>query len=201
LAEYRTSRRLRQAEATRRDIQQAARRLFAEHGYAATSVGQIAREADVAVQTIYTAIGSKGAVAVSLVDLIDAEADVGGLLGGLPVAETGADVIALMAHITRRINERCGDIIAILVSASSSEPDAAGAATEGRRRHKLGAQRMAARLADLGALREGVSRTQAAEALTLLTSSETWAQLRREHSWSFDRCERWITSALERLLL
>ena len=196
-----TSRRQRQAEATKRDIQQAARRLFAERGYAATSVGEIAREADVAVQTIYSSIGSKGAVAVSLVDLIDAEVDIGPLLRQLPEIESPAEVIALMARVTRLINERCGDILAVLRSASPAEPDALEAANEGRRRHRFGARRMAARLAELGALREGVSREHAGDVLTLLTSSETWMQLRREHGWSYDRCERWIRAALERLLL
>jgi AcrR family transcriptional regulator len=196
-----TSRRQRQAEATRRDIQQAARRLFAEHGYTATSIAEIAAEADVAVQTIYSSIGQKAAVAVSLVDLIDAEADIGPLLQQLPEIESPAEVIALMARVTRLINERCGDIIGVLRSASPSEPEALDAANEGRRRHRFGARRMAARLAELRALREGVSRDHAADVLSLLTSSETWTQLRREHGWSYERCERWIRAALERLLL
>jgi AcrR family transcriptional regulator len=180
---------------------QAARLLFARDGYTASSVAQIAREADVAVQTIYSSIGSKADVVVSLVDLIDEEADIGPLLHTLGDLEAPEDLIGLMARITRRVNERCGDIIEVLVSASHAEPEAAAAATEGRRRHKLGARRVATRLHELGALRPGMSRAQADEILTLLTSSETWAQLRRENGWSYARCERWIRAALERMLL
>ena len=40
-------------------IVEAASRLFLEHGYHATSIGRIASEAGVAVQTIYNAVGSK----------------------------------------------------------------------------------------------------------------------------------------------
>ena len=40
-------------------IVEAASRLFLESGYHATSIGQIATEAGVAVQTIYNTIGSK----------------------------------------------------------------------------------------------------------------------------------------------
>jgi AcrR family transcriptional regulator len=196
-----TSRRQRQAEATRRDIQLAARRLFAERGYAATSVGEIAREADVAVQTIYSSIGQKAAVVVSLVDLIDEEADIGPLLAELPDLDDPAAVVGLMTRVTRRINERCGDIIAVLRSAAPSEPGAFEAGQEGRRRHRFGARRIATRLDEIGGLRDGVSRDHAADVLTLLTSSETWMQLRREHGWSYDRCERWLRAALERLLL
>ena len=45
------------AEETQRVIVEAASRLFLEHGYHATSIGSIASEAGVAVQTIYNAVG------------------------------------------------------------------------------------------------------------------------------------------------
>ena len=41
---------------------EAARRLFLERGYAATTIPQIAAAADVAVPTIYWAFGSKRAI-------------------------------------------------------------------------------------------------------------------------------------------
>lgn len=48
-----------QAAATRDRIGQAARQLFAEHGYGATSMEAVAREAGVAVRTVYSAFGTK----------------------------------------------------------------------------------------------------------------------------------------------
>ena len=54
-------RRERMAQQTRGEILTAARRLFAERGYTATSINDIAQEADVAVQTIYARLGSKRA--------------------------------------------------------------------------------------------------------------------------------------------
>ncbi|MEO9174230.1 MAG: helix-turn-helix domain-containing protein, partial [Gaiellales bacterium] len=47
------------AEETASAIVAAAGRLFVERGYHATSIGRIASEAGVAVQTIYNAVGSK----------------------------------------------------------------------------------------------------------------------------------------------
>ncbi|MDQ6850385.1 MAG: TetR/AcrR family transcriptional regulator, partial [Actinomycetota bacterium] len=47
------------AAETQRVIVQAAAGLFLERGYHATSIGQIAAHAGVAVQTIYNSIGSK----------------------------------------------------------------------------------------------------------------------------------------------
>lgn len=49
---YDSPRRREQAEATRRDILEAARRLFEAHGYAATTMAAIAAEAGVALKTV-----------------------------------------------------------------------------------------------------------------------------------------------------
>ena len=47
------------AESTQRAIVEAASRLFLADGYNATSIARIAREAGVAVQTIYNSVGAK----------------------------------------------------------------------------------------------------------------------------------------------
>src|SRR5690348_1268798 len=130
MSAYRSVRRQRQAEATRRDIVQAARRLFADKGYAATSMSDIAREADVAVQTIYASCGSKRELVVSLVDFIDEEADVAELAAKAAASEKPRETIALSVHLTRQLMERCGDIIGALLSAALVEPDAAAAIEE-----------------------------------------------------------------------
>jgi AcrR family transcriptional regulator len=49
----------RRSQLTREEILLTARRLFAERGYARTSVRDIAREAGVSPQTVYDSIGSK----------------------------------------------------------------------------------------------------------------------------------------------
>ena len=73
---YDSSRRRAAAEATRLRIAQCARRLFAKHGYGATSIEVIAREAGVSVPTFYVTYGSKRAVLFALLDAADAQADV-----------------------------------------------------------------------------------------------------------------------------
>jgi len=201
MSTYRSVRRQRQAQATQRDIVRAARRLFAERGYAATSMNDIARAADVAVQTIYASCGSKRDLVLALVDAIDEEADVADLAARVAASEDPREIIALGVHLTRQLNERCGDIIGALLSAAPVEPDAAAAAEEGMRRHREGNARSAQKLQAAGALRDEMTVEEAAALMATLTSQPVYAQLTREHGWSFDQCERWITATLQSSLL
>ncbi len=198
---YTSERRQQQAQATRQDILRAARRLFAERGYAATSMADIGREAGVAVQTIYASCGSKRDLVLALVDAIDEEADVAALAARVAESDKPAEILARGVRLTRQLNERCGDIISAMLSASPVEPDAAAAAEEGKRRHREGTARSAKKLEALGALRDGLSADQAAALLATLTWRPVYAQLTQEHGWSYNDCERWITAALVGTLL
>src|SRR5215510_320794 len=55
--------------ATRRRVLDAAQRLFVEQGYTATTIADIAREAGVAVQSVYKAGHSKAELLHAVVDL------------------------------------------------------------------------------------------------------------------------------------
>src|SRR3954451_10941291 len=133
----RGTRRQRQAEATRMEILIAARELFAERGYAATSMAAIAESAGAAVQTIYDSVGSKAALLGALTELIEQ-----------PVAEIwkqsqstfdAKELLMLAIGLTRTVLEQDGDILALLSSVASTEQSAADALREGKRRHIQGA--------------------------------------------------------------
>ena len=79
------------AAETRREILRAARELFAANGYAGTSIQQIAEASGVAVQTIYSSVGSKAALVLALNDLIDEEAGVAELAVEVARDQTGGD--------------------------------------------------------------------------------------------------------------
>ena len=189
------------AAETRREILRAARRLFAEHGYASTSVQQIAEESGVAVQTIYSSIGSKAALVMALNDLIDEEAEVGGLAAELLEETDPPQLIAKGVLLTRQLNERCGDLIQVLLSAEPADPEAAAVVADGMRRHDDGANRIAQRLEALGALRADTTPEQAAAVLSMMTSPASWRQLTRGAGWTFDEGQRWLTTSLALLLL
>jgi AcrR family transcriptional regulator len=197
----RPSRRERQAQATRQDITAAARRLFVERGYAATSVAQIAEEAGVAVQTIYDSLGSKRAIALTLVDLID---EAGGVQEMVPVIMAETDprqLVGHQVHLTRLLNERFNDLLRILRSTAPLEPDVAVVLAEGYRRHRSGAEQVVSRLDAMSALRPGLAPDIAAAFMAELTSEETYQALTQVYGWSWEECEQRTTAALQRLLL
>jgi AcrR family transcriptional regulator len=197
----RPSRREVAAADTRREILRAARRLFTEHGFASTSVQQIAEQAGVAVQTIYSSVGSKSALLLALNDLIDEEADVAGLAAEL-LQETGPpQLIAKGVHLTRQLNERCGDLIQLLLSAEPAEPEAAAVVADGMRRHEHGADQLAQRLAALGALQASTTPERASAVFSMMTSPASWRQLTRRAGWTFDEAEAWLAPSLTQLLL
>src|SRR3954447_21416033 len=67
---YDSPRRREQAEATRREILAAAQRLFEERGYAATTMAAIAKEARVALKTVYIAFETKSGLLRALWHLL-----------------------------------------------------------------------------------------------------------------------------------
>ncbi|MGH3048824.1 MAG: TetR/AcrR family transcriptional regulator [Gaiellaceae bacterium] len=199
---YSSTLRQEQATETRRRIARAALRLFAERGYARTSVADVAGEAGVAVQTIYGTFGSKRRIVLSMVDVIDDLAGLWPLLERLDASDDPREIVRLHGAICRCFRQgEAGEIVRVLLAAAGSEPELAVAAAEGRRRHRLGAGHAAGRLEHLGALRSGVSRERATAVMSTLTSQETYTQLADEHGWTLDECERWIRETVERLVL
>ena len=75
---YDSPRRREQAAATRREILEAAQRLFERQGYAATTMAAIATEAGVALKTVYVAFETKSGVLRALWNLLLARGSGGG---------------------------------------------------------------------------------------------------------------------------
>ena len=189
------------AAETRREILRAARLLFAAHGYAGTSLQQIAEESGVAVQTIYSSVGSKAALVLALNDLIDEEAGVAQLGAEVRRETDPPTMIAKAIHLTRQLNERCGDLLQVLLSAAPAESDVAAAVADGMRRHESGLRAMTQRLGALGALRADTTPERAAAAFAMMTSPASWQQLTQRADWTFDDSEAWLTESLTQLLL
>ena len=195
------SRRELQAAETRRLILESARRRFAEDGYARTSLKAIAGDVGVSVQTIYDSVGQKADLVRRLNDLIDEEAQVGELAATLATETDPATVVSVSARITRRIHERCGDLVRAGFEAARAEPELAEVAAEGGRRHRAGAGRVVARLAKLGALRPGLTAGQAAATLAVLSDIRIAFLLADDHGLAPEEIEDWISARSVEALL
>ena len=200
MAENSPNLRERRAQLTRDEILGAARRLFAERGYARTSVRDIAKAAGVSAQTVYDSVGSKQALVSSLNDLIDAEAGIAALARAAAESEDPGEVAATNARITRSILEHCGDIIHALVTGAAAEPELAAVLAEGQRRHVEGAGRVVAVLRGLDALGP-IDPDEAAETLAAITDIRFALVVQESYGWSLDRLEGWMAETSRRLLL
>jgi AcrR family transcriptional regulator len=195
------TRRERQAEQTRTEILDAARRLFAERGYRATTVTRIADEAGVAVQTIYDSIGSKAAIVAALNDRLDESAGIPGIAGRIPEIDDPGELLDVPVRITSSVLATNGDIARTAFRGSSSEPELAALRREGIRRHREGCHGIARRLESLGGLPAGADVARAGDAIALLCDPEVWLAWIDDYGWTVDEVARWTHDALVRVVL
>jgi AcrR family transcriptional regulator len=190
-----------QAAQTRRDVLVAARRLFAEHGYAATSMNDIAEEAGVALQTVYSSVGPKATIVMALEDIIDEEV---GRDDVVPLAMAETDprlMIAWAVRIPYMYVERSGDYLTALISAAAVEKDAADAMQAGWNRHQAGHLFIARKLMATGAVRQGLTLEDVHATLSLPTWAVPHLQAREAFGWDGPTWERWCVTLLTNALL
>jgi AcrR family transcriptional regulator len=197
--EQAASHRQRQAKATRSAVAAAARRLFAEHGYIATTIEAISDAAEIPVPTIYSAFGNKPAVLEEVRQHWIVEADVEKLHRQALAAPDVRRRLQLAAHWTRRQFELGYDVIAVYQEAARADPRVAA----------VWRQVMSFREAAVGDLLESLSGhfrpaltlTQALDLYVAWTLPEVYRTLVLERNWSPNRYERWLGELLVRELL
>jgi AcrR family transcriptional regulator len=195
----RVSHRQRQALETRRLIAQAARALFAEHGYVATSIEAVAAEAGVAPRTVYASFGTKKAILGAICEEWLTEAGVmEAIATGMAEPDLGRR-LTLLAHASRRQWEVDRGVRSLLGSAAASDADVArmiASWTDDRARsfHRLieGLE---------GQLREGMDGKRAGALIRALSAGEVYSELVRGEGWTPAAYEDWLAGLLKDLLL
>jgi AcrR family transcriptional regulator len=194
----RVSKRTEKAQRTRQRIIEAARGLFVEQGYGATTLQDVAARAGVAVQTIYFVFGNKRTLLKELVDITIAGDDepIATMdrpwFQGVLAAETAE--AQLKAHVkgTRAVLARVAPITTMLAAASASDPEVAQLWPHGNRpRHEVQVAAGKA-LVDKPGARDGVTAEQAADILYALLGPELYLLLVRDCGWSPQQWERWV---------
>jgi AcrR family transcriptional regulator len=201
------TRRAAQARATRRRITDQALELFLRHGYAATTLDQIAAQAGVAVQTVYFHFGNKATVLKEVVDVLAVGDDEPIPLLDRPWVERvrqepdSRRALAIWLSNGRVIFTRVAPIMKIVRDAAGADPEMA-AQWETNQRQRLTAYRaFAQQFADQQALRPGLSVQEAADIIFALVSLEVYGLLTAERGWTPTQWEAWITATLTDAIL
>lgn len=198
---YRSPRRRQQADETRQRILAAARRLFVSCGYGATTIEAIAREAGVANQTIYAAVGSKRALLMGLLDQMAADADLSRLEKGLTAARDDPPrQLRELLEFTARFYASGHDLIDLARSVSGIEPDLAAMWHAGEQRRHQADAAVVERWAAAGILAPGLTPRTATDLLWAMTGPDVFRLLVTERRWSRRRRNDTLAEILERTL-
>ncbi len=197
-----------QAKQTRTHILEAARRLFAERGYAGTSMQAIADQADVGMQTIYAIFKNKPRLLVALFNAVSAPPGE----ENTPVPERATpQAVARERDQRKQLREFAGvvadnlsgaaPVSEIMVDAARSEPEIQ------RVLQRLGTARLqhtmlfVEQLRANRPLRAGLEATRARDIVWTLSSPEVFLLLTRDRGWDKSSYEAWLADALVHALL
>jgi TetR/AcrR family transcriptional regulator, regulator of autoinduction and epiphytic fitness len=180
----------------------AARTLFLERGYVATTIEAISEQSDVPPATVYRLFSSKLGILKALLDTSIAGDDRPSSVQERPdVASLFAEpdphkLLAGFAGITTAINQRTNDVYVILMSAAGSDPAAAKLLDEIRQQRDRGQGRIARSLARAHALKPGLRERDAADLIHALMSPELHRLLVGDRRWTPERYQRWLATTL-----
>lgn len=190
-----------QAEATRSRIAVAAREIFVERGWTATRVRDVATAAGVSEASVFAIHGNKAGLAMALIDSIDLSADIPRLLQELEDAKGDpGGQLAAMVGMDRRLFERGGDVLTLMLEARRSEPALGAAYLDGRRRGNETRRRVFATWPKK-AFRKGVTAESARDTYAALCNVDVYRVLTEERGWDADQVEQWWQQSLVLLLL
>jgi AcrR family transcriptional regulator len=193
--------------ATRAEVIDAARRLFIERGYPATTIEAIGESADTPVATVYRLFGSKRGILAAVLDVSFGGDDEPIAFGDRPAIQTALaepdphKLLTNCAHICRELLDRSAPLLYALTGAAHVDPEAAEYVEIAAQQRLRGQSRIARVLAERHALASGVGEADAADIIFTLMSPEVHRILTVERRWSADRYERWLATALSAQLL
>jgi len=192
---------------TRAAVVEAARTLFLERGYSATTIEAISDLSDTPQATVYRLFSSKLGILKAVLDVSIVGDDQAVAMADRPqVRALVSDrdphsQLAGFARLLRELMARTAPVHRILADAARSEEDAATLLAEVARRRHEGQHRIARSLARTGALRPGLRERDAADIIHALASPEVYGLLVLERGWSGERYEKWLTVILADQLL
>jgi AcrR family transcriptional regulator len=194
---YDSSRRLRQAAVTRREILEAARRLFERRGYASTTMAAIAEEAGVSLKTVYVAFSTKSGVLRALWNLLlrgdedDTPVPERDWYRGVLAEADPRRQLLETARNSRVVKERVGGIFEVIHAAAPTDGDIAALWERIQTEFRAVLREIVASIEAKGALAPALDVERATDLLWTLSHPSVWQLLVRERGWTPDAYEAW----------
>ena len=187
---------------TRSAVVDAARTLFLERGYAATTIEAISGLSDTPQATVYRLFSSKLGILKAVLDVSVVGDDQAVAMLDRPQVralvsdEDPKEQLAGFAALLREVMARAAPMHRILADAARSDEDAASLLAQLGRQRQEGQRRIARSLARSGALRPGLRERDAADVIYALASPEVYGLLVFDRAWSAERYEKWVNAIL-----
>lgn len=191
--------RQRQALRTRRLIVDAARDLFLERGYAATTMEAIAGEAGVAVSTVYVIFKNKRAILREIRMAWHEQTRAREINEEASREPDPARRLGMVANSNRRQWELGGALVTIYQGAAAADREAASELDEALRGRRAALDRVVEGMRE--ALRPDLDVERASAILRALCQAEVYRELVDESGWSPDEYESWLGKTLREQLL
>ncbi len=202
---YDSTNRQTQARANRRAVIHSALELFAEQGFAATTIQAIAERAGVSVQTVYAGFGNKRELLRQALEAsVVGEEDVAPINDGQE-AHAIADEpdprrrAELDAAVVSRIAKAISPIVRAVREAAAVDPEFAATSEAITVQRRTDMERSAHTLAGDDGLK--VPLEEAIGTLYVLYGPDTYLALTEDLGWSMEQYERWLGTMLYRTLL
>lgn len=190
-----------QSAATRAKIVAAATELFLTDGFVTTTMASIAKEAGVAVQTLYMSFGSKTAILQAAFD----EALRGPEASDLRESdwyqraladEDGAAALRLFCEQSSLVMGRAAPLFDVMRSASA-DPEVGEMLVHNKRLRYEGFRHMVASIATRAGFNPALSVEDAHGIVYTVLSEDCYLLLATEHGWTREQWVAWVIATLE----
>ena len=199
---YDVSSRRRQAAENRERVLVAARRLFIDHGYAGTSIAEIAAQAGVSGRTVFVLFETKAGLLKEIIDTA-----IVGDTERIPLAQrpealavqhaaTADEAIARLADMFAEISPRVYDVYMILHGAALVDPDIAQLERDLQAQRLIGAGLLARTLADRFGITDSDRLEDLRDTLWTIGSPLVFGMLVHDRRRTVPQYRDWITRAL-----
>lgn len=195
------------SDATRSRILEVARELITTRGYRAATVAEIARTAEVHLDTVYELVGRKPELLRALIERAISGTDRAlapserGYVQAMRAEPDAARKLAIYATAILEIHDRMAPLLVALRDAATTDDDAQQVWRDISDRRARNMRDLVRDLGPDGTLRAGLSIDEAADVIWATASAELFILFTQDRGWTPEAYGRWLADTWSRLLL